>query len=180
MRVKSKWHNKDKTHSVEEIGGAVAFIAVRIAQNALLSLENNDYQTDTHEQRLRIMQEILCFTIHIVDRMTIDRFSEEERLVFIGELGQKSAKHMEDNKRDLIGPGDYRQEFIDLLNKRLVDYSEFMYDDEPSFPMRRFFGDRVTEQMSEKNKRWVTDQIIDIESPDLVETLKRSLENLFK
>ena len=82
----------------------------------------------------------------------------------------------------LAAPGEYKQDFIDLINKRLVDYSDFQFEDGsgPSFPMRRFFGDLVTEQMGEKNKRWVSDQIIDIESPDIYATLKRSLENLFK
>ena len=179
MRVKSKWYNKDKTHTVEEIGAAVAFIAVRIAQNSLLELENNDFQTDTHAQRLGIMEEILCFTVHLADRMTIEKFDEEERVGFITELANKSAKHIQDNKRDLIGPGEYKQDFIDTLNKRLEDYSDFQFEDGASFPMRRFFGDLVTEQMGEKNKRWVSDQIIDIESHDIYATLKRSMANLF-
>ena len=53
MRIKSRWSKRGKTHTVEEIAGAVAFITWRIAGNCLLSLENNDFQTDTHEQRLR-------------------------------------------------------------------------------------------------------------------------------
>jgi predicted GNAT family acetyltransferase len=182
VRVKSKWNKKDKTHSVEEIGAALAFIAFRIAQNGVLSLENNDYQTDSQAQRLKIIAEFLCFTIHIIDRMTIERFSDEDRVRFMTELAVKSAKHMEDNMRDILGKGDYRQGFIDTLNQRMNDYADFAYDKEaggPSFPMRRFFGDLVTEQMGEKNKRWVADQIIDIEVPGILQTLERSVPNLF-
>lgn len=182
MRVKSKWNKKDKTHSVEEIAGALAYIAYRIAQNGVLTLENNDYQTDTLEQRLRIISEFLYFTIHLIDRMTIDRFEDEDRMRFMTELASKSAKNIEDNMRDILGKGDYRQGFIDTLNQRMSDYAEFHYDTEeggPSFPMRRFFGDLVTQQMGEKNKRWVTDQIIDIEVPEILTTLNRSLPNLF-
>lgn len=182
MRVKSKWNRKDKTHTVEEIGAALAFIAFRIAQNGVLTLENNDYQTDTNEQRLRIIAEFLYFTIHLIDRMTIERFEDEDRQRFMTELASKSAKNMEDNMRDILGKGDYRQGFIDTLNQRLNDYAEFQYDQEdggPSFPMRRFFGDLVTQQMGEKNKRWVTDQIIDIEVPEILTTLNRSIPNLF-
>lgn len=182
MRVKSKWSKKGKTHGVEEIGGALAFIAFRIAQNGVLSLENNDYQTDTQQQRMDIISEFLCFTIHLMDRMTIDRFSEAERVRFITELAVKSAKHYEDNLRDIVGPGEYRQEFIDKLNERTNDYAEFQYDVKSggaSFPMRRFFGDLVTKQMGEKNKRWVADQVIDIEVPEMQEILDRSVPNLF-
>ena len=182
MRVKSKWSKKDKTHTVEEIGGALAFIAFRIAQNAVLSLENNDFQTDTQKQRMDIIAEFLCFTIHLMDRMTIERFTEDERVRFITALAVKSAKHYEDNMRDVVGPGEYRQEFIDKLNERMNDYAEFHYDAESggaSFPMRRFFGDLVTKQMGEKNKRWVADQVIDIEVPEMQQTLNRSVPNLF-
>jgi len=183
VRVKSKWHKKDKTHTVEELAGALAFIAVRIAQNGTLSLENNDFQTDTAAQRLEVMSEYLCFTVHMIDRMTIEKFDEDERQRFMTELSIKCAKHIEDNKRDLIGPGEYRQEFVDLLNQRMSDYADFQYDEEegaPSFPMRRFFGDRMTEKMGEKNKKWVGDQIIDVEVPDLMESLHKGVPNLFK
>jgi len=182
VRVRSKWGNKDKTHSVEEVGAALAFIAWRIAQNSILNMENYEFQTDTQQQRLNIIAEFLCFTLHVIDRMTIDRFDADARVRFMTELAAKSAKNMYDNKKELVGPGEYRQEFIDLLNTRLADYAEFSYDAEsggPSFPMRRFFGDRVTEQMGEKNRRWVGDQIIDVEVPEIFSTLKRSVPNLF-
>jgi hypothetical protein len=183
VRVKSKWSKKDKTHSVEEVGGALAFIAWRIAQNILLDLENNDYQTDTQLQRLNIIEEILAFTIHIIDRMTINKFNAEERQRFMTELVMKTAKHMEDNKRDIVGPGEYKQSYIDLVNQRMGDYADFNYDNEgggPSFPMRRFFGDRVSIQMGEKNRKWVADQMIEVEAPEILETLNRSVPNLFQ
>lgn len=182
MRIKSRWNKKGKTHTIEEIAGAVAFINWRIAGNCLLSLENNDFQTDTHEQRLRIITEFLIFTIHMIDRMTIETLDENERVRFITELVQKTAKHLEDNKRDLIGPGEYRQEFINQLNERITEYSEFSYTDKdgPSFPMRRFFGDKMALIMGEKNQKWVADQIIEIEVRDIMQHLRKSVPNLFK
>lgn len=183
MRIKSKWSKKDKTHSVEEIGGALAFIAFRLAQNTVLNLERNDFQTETLKQRVDIISEFLCFIIHLMDRMTIDRFTENERVRFVSELAVKSAKNFEDNMRDIVGPGEYRQDFIDKLNERMNDYAEFHYDtggDGASFPMRRFFGDLVTKQMSGKNKRWVTDQVIDVEAPEMQQALDKSVPNLFK
>lgn len=181
MRVKSKWSKRDKTHSVEEVAGALAFIAWRIAGNAVLNMENHEFGTETQSQRLDIMGEFLAFTIHIIDRMTIDRFEPEDRQRFMIELALKSAKHMEDNRRDVEGPGDYRQAFIDTLNQRMDEYSDCAYDakEGASFVMRRLFGDHVTALMGEKHQKWVTAQIIDIEVPDLFRTLNKSLPNLF-
>lgn len=182
MRIKSRWSKRGKTHTVEEIAGAVAFIVWRIAGNCLLSLENNDFQTDTHEQRLNIISEFLIFTVHMIDRMTIERFDENERVRFITELVTKTSKHLEDNKRDLIGAGDYREEFVNQLNQRINDYAEFSYDDKegPGFPMKRFFGDKMALIMGEKNKKWVADQIIEIEVRDIMSHLRKSIPNLFK
>ena len=124
MRIKSRWNKKNKTHSIEEIAGAVAFILWRIATNGVLSLENEDYQTDSQQQRLDVITEFLAFSIHLTDRMTIERFDENERMRFITELASKCAKHLEDNLRDVLGKGNYRQAFIDTLNRRMSDYAE--------------------------------------------------------
>ena len=96
VRVKSRWNKKGKTHSVEEIAGALAFILWRIATNGVLSMENAGFQTETQAQRLEIIAEFLAFAIHVADRMTIERFDEEQRVRFMTELAQKCAKHMED------------------------------------------------------------------------------------
>lgn len=182
MRVKSRWSKKDKTHSVEEIAGALAFIAWRIATNGILSMEHAEFDAETQEQRLQIIGEFLAFTIHMADRITIERFDEKERMVFMTELSIKCAKHMEDNKRDILGPGEYKQDFVDLLNQRLAEYSEYDYSDEegPSFRMKRQFGDHVSKIFGEKDQKWVSTQIMDIEVREILVHLQRATPNLFQ
>lgn len=181
MRVKSRWSKKGKTHSVEDIAGALAFIVWRIATNGVLTMENAGFQTETQAQRLDIIAEFLAFSIHVADRMTIDRFDEEQRLRFMTELAQKCAKHMEDNKRDVIGAGEYRQAFIELLNQRMADYAEFGYSEEegPSFGMKRFFGDQVKPCFKGDDQKWASSQVMDIEVPEIMTHLKRATPNLF-
>ena len=181
MRVKSRWNKKHKTHSIEEIAGALAFILWRIAANGVLSMENAGFSTETQRQRLDIIAEFLAFAIHLADRITIERFDENETR-FMTELARKCAKHMEDNKRDFMGPGgEYQQEFIDLLNQRMADYAEFDYSEEngPSFGMKRLFGDYVRQQFGEVDDKWVSSQVMDIEVPEILTHLKRATPNLF-
>ena len=180
MRIKTRWSKKDKERSAEEIAGALAFIVWRIGAAGLLSLENEGFQTDTYTQRLKVLSEFLAFLIHVTDRMTYERFTEEERERFVTALALKIAQVMEDNMRDLIGPGDYKGPFIELLNERLADYSEFSYTEEgPGFGFKRYFGERVTEVMGPKDGRWITDQIMDAEVPDALKTLRRAFVGLF-
>jgi len=182
LRIKSRWNKKNKTHSIEEIAGAVAFILWRIATNGVLSLENEDYQTDSQQQRLDVITEFLAFSIHLTDRMTIERFDENERMRFITELASRCAKHLEDNLRDVLGKGNYRQAFIDTLNRRMSDYAEFNYSDEEgaSFGMKRFFGEQITRVLGERHSKWVSSQVMDIEVPEIHLHIKRAIPNLFK
>jgi hypothetical protein len=69
VRVKSKWNKKDKVHTLDEIGGAAAFILWRIAQQGLLNLENEGFQTDTRAQRIDVITEFLAFLVHRLCRM---------------------------------------------------------------------------------------------------------------
>ncbi len=179
VRVKSKWNVKEKDRSFDEIASALGFNSWRIAQQALLNLENAGFQTDTNLQRLDVIKEFCAFMIHVVDRMAYQRITDEERAELVNALARKLADYVQDNTRDFEGPGDYRTPFVELLNRRMDDYAEFPFaDDEPGFGMKRFFGDRVTEVMGEELSKWIGDQIIDIEAPEAVRTLKRVLRSL--
>ncbi len=178
MRIKAKWY-KDKEHSLPEEAGAIAYNLWRIAMNMMLNLENADYQTESNKQRLEVIEEILAFGIHVTDRMTIASFDEEARSVFISELAQKCAKHVQDNYRELYGDGDYKTGFIEMLNNRMSEYAEFDYlEDGPSFSMRRCFGNYVRDKMGDRHNKWIPEQIIEIEVPQMLKTMKRILINL--
>ena len=180
MRIRSKWNAKNRDRTPEEIAGVVGFIAWRISSQAVLDLENNNFQTDTQVQRLAIIWEFAAFLIHITDRMMYERMDEEERAVFISAMAKSMAQTMQDNMEDFLGSGMYKPDLINTLNLRMGEYAKFGYSEEsgPSFPMLRLFGENVTAVMGERQKKWVTTQIIDIEAPDAIKTLKRGIGNL--
>lgn len=180
MRIRSKWNAKNRDRTPEEIAGVLGFISWRIAMQAVLDLENNEFQTDTQVQRLAIIWEFTAFLIHITDREMYARMDEEERRIFISAMAQNMVQTMSDNMEDMLGAGDYKADLINTLNIRMGELSRFSYDekDGPSFPMLRFFGEAVTAVMGEKNRKWVTTHIIDIEAPDAVKTLKRGMANM--
>jgi hypothetical protein len=51
-------------------------------------------------------------------------------------------------------------------------------DHEPSFQLLRFFGDRMTTVLGERQRKWVGTQVIDIEAPEAVKTLRRAISSL--
>jgi len=180
VRVKSKWSDMRRERSMAEVGGAAAFILWRIAQQGLLNLENEGFQTDTQAQRLDVMGEFVVFLVHLADRLKAAQLDLDERTEFITSLARHLADTMQENRTDAQGKGEYRSALIKLLNERAADYADFsMPDGEPGYAMRRYFGDNVRAVMGAKDNQWVTDQVMDVEVPEALPPLKKALRELF-
>lgn len=181
IRIKSRWNDKGRERTAEDTGSVLGFNLWRIAGANVLHLENEGFQTDTYNQRLDVVAELLGFFVHVVDRMTSEKaYSEDERRDLITALALNLAKTMHDNRMDVNEEKeDYKAQFIQLLNERMAEYADFAYDgNEPGFQMRRRCGEHVTEVMGEKDKKWVTDQIMEIEIPDALKTFKKVARNI--
>jgi hypothetical protein len=179
VRVKSKWNLKERERSLSEIGGAMAFILWRIAQQGTLNLENEGFQTDSNAQRLDVITEFLAFLVHIADRMTAANLTREQRQEFIGSLARHLADTMQENRGDAQGAGEYRVALIERLNERAADYAGFSFvDNEPGFAFRRYFGENVRAVMGEKDNKWITDQVMDIEVPEALKPLEKAIRDL--
>lgn len=180
MRVKSKWHDKGRAHSMTENGGAAAFVIWRIAQRGCLNLENEGFQTDTQSQRLDVMAEFIAFLVHLADRIKAGDLGQEERQEFITSLARHLADTMQENRSDAEGKGDYRMAFINVLNERAADYAGFsMTEGEPGYAMKRYFGEQVRAVMGAKDNQWIVSQVMDIEVPELLPPLNKALRDLF-
>ncbi len=180
IRVKSRWANKDRKHSAQEAASALAFIAWRIAGNAVLNLENEGFQTETNVQRLRVMSEILAFLVHLTDRKVADTMSQAQRQTFITAYALKLAEYMQENMDDLAGADkDYRGVFIDVLNERMGDYADFsLSDGEPGYAFKRYLGEKVTDSMGPKDRKWISDQVMEIEVPEMLKALNKGVGDL--
>jgi hypothetical protein len=180
IRVKAKWKDKDRQRSFEDIGGALAFNAWKAAAQVVLNLENDGFQTDNNAQRLDVIAEILAFLVQVADRMAYERMDDEARATFVTAFATRLSKYMADNRRDIQGPGEWKTEFIDLVNARAQDYAECHWTaaEGASFKFRRLLGERVAGVMGDKDRRWIPDYIIDREAPEAVGILKRALPTL--
>ena len=181
MRIRSRWNDRKKERSLEEIAGALAFIEWRIAGQALLNLENEGFQTDTQLQRLEVLQELCAFLIHVTDRKVHADMPEEERQRFIIALALKLADTYHDNRVDAEGRGqDFRKPFIELLNNRMADYADFRFENgAPGYAFKRYLGDCVTNSMGPRDSKWISDQVMEIEVPAMLKTLEKGLKDLF-
>lgn len=181
MRMKSKWGKSGKQRSVADNASAAAFIAWRIAQDALLDLENENYQTESLSQRMDVVVEFVIFLAHLADRITYERMTPQEREEFVVTMVKHLARTHQASMEDISGVKDYKEDFINLVNERMSDYSEMPFQDgEPSFTMRRYLGTRVQEVMGERHNKWIETQVLEINAPSAIKHLKKALDDLYK
>ncbi|MEM7256033.1 MAG: hypothetical protein AAF404_01460 [Pseudomonadota bacterium] len=189
-RIRDRWHNSTPDqHSRDVIGekssgdqaSALAFILWRHALNGAINLHAEDFRYDSDQQRIGVIGELLAFQIQHVDRLTYAFIDQHARAQLITQLCHKVSAHMQDNLTDIAGPGNYVPPFLELLNARFSDYAGFSYnDDEPGYKTLRYLGRQVLEIMGhDQENRWVIDQIIEIDAPDIAEQVTRSTHRLY-
>ncbi|MDE0412641.1 MAG: hypothetical protein OXI37_10585 [Gammaproteobacteria bacterium] len=174
-RLKTKWNLQDRQRTPEEIASVVAFNLWVLGADSCLFLENEGFETHSQSQRLDVIAEFVAFGAHVADRMVFDSMTAAEREQFINSLGQHLANTMQENRSEACGTGNYRKDFIDLLNDRMTEFSECSYTEEygPGFPMRRLAGNHVQAVMGSKDNKWIPDYVIDSEIPKLLLGLKK-------
>jgi hypothetical protein len=124
-----------------------------------------------------VIAESIAFLVQLADRAVYGRLAEEERAALIGAVVRHLAATMENNQRDLLGPGEYRKPFIDLLNERFGEYAGFEYrDGEPGYACLRFFAAKVADAMAGGDNKWVIEQVMEIEAPEMVRLVKKLIE----
>ena len=184
LRIKSRWHDDGAERSVDEIASALAFISWRIAKDKAINLHGEDYIYDSDEQRMDVIVEYLIFELQIVDRLAHLRFEmpDDLRRKLVITLAKHLAGHLQDNCSDILGPGDYVMPFIEKMNKRGEEYSEFNYtDDGPSYPFLRCLGYEIQQLMgASQENRWVIDQVMDKDGVEVNKELVRAMMNLYE
>ena len=185
VRVKTTWFRKDREHPAEEVASVIASTIWRLGDGAIDNLSKADYDIVTPQRGFRIIAELACFLSHYVDRLVYGRIDETHRAEIISALGQRLAEIVEDNILDFSGGAkdpdyDYQAGFIDLLNRRMADYSEFEFPaDKASFPALRFLSLQIRELMEKTDQSWIQDQLMDIEVPEMMGTVKKSVDGFF-
>ena len=184
LRIKSRWHDDGAERSVDEIASALAFISWRIAKDKAINLHGEDYIYDCDEQRMDVIVEYLIFQLQIVDRLAHLRFEmpDDLRRKLVITLAKHLAGHLQDNCSDILGPGDYVMPFIEKMNKRGEEYSEFNYTvDGPSYPFLRCLGYEIQQVMGpSQENRWVIDQVMDKDGVEVNKELVRAMMNLYE
>ena len=63
IRIKTKWSKEEREVSVEDAVSVLAFNSWKIGMKTLLEIENEDFQIDTQQQRIEVLEEVMAFMV---------------------------------------------------------------------------------------------------------------------
>jgi hypothetical protein len=174
--VKTRWRKKGP-RTVEERAGVIGANVWKIALEVFRHMEKEGFRFGSDRLTTEVIGEFIAFLVQLADRAVYGRLAEEERAALIGAVVRHLAATMENNQQDLFGPGEYRKAFIDLLNTRFAEYAGFEYrGGEPGYPCLRFFAGKVADAMAGGDNKWVLEQVMDIEAPEMVRLVAKLIE----
>ena len=187
VRLKTRWHRSKrsdrnrkgsgKEKTLEDLSGVVAFNIWKLAKETFLRMEKENFRFREDTQAIDVVSELCIFMLHIVDRMIYDNVPEEQRGPLVNGIAMDIAKSVETNQIELLGPddpvGSYMKTFIEKLNDHLSNYAECGFDDEgPAYDFKRVLAQNISEIMAVTDNKWVIEQIIDIEAPEVIERIQ--------
>jgi hypothetical protein len=181
LRLKTVWFKNAGGRSSADVATVLASTIWRLADAVVTNLSKADCDIVTPERGVRILGEVAAFLLHMSDRMVYGRMPETARAALVQATGGRLAEMIAANIREMGGADDfdYRANFIDFINRRGGDYATFdCAPDKPSFPLLRYLGLAVRELMLESDQPWVADQIMDLQAPEALGMLKKTIDGL--
>lgn len=179
--VKTRWRKKG-ARTLAEVAGIIGANVWKIALEIFKHMEKEGFRFGSDRMVTTVLAEFIAFLVQLADRSVYTKLSEADRATLIGETVRHLAATMENNQQDLLGPGDYRKPFIDLLNIRFEDYARFEYPGAaPDYPCLSFFSAKVSDAMvsdprASGDNKWVIEQMMDIEAPEMVDLMKKLID----
>lgn len=174
--VKTRWRKKGE-RTLAERAGVIGANVWKISLEVFKHMEKEGFRFGSDRLVTDVLAEFIAFLVQLADRAVYGRLSEADRAALIGELVRHLAATMDNNQQDLFGPGEYRKPFIDLLNARFGEYAGFDYPGgEPGYPCLRFFAAKVSDAMASGDNKWVVEQMMDIEAPEMVRLVGKLIE----
>ncbi|HXZ49060.1 MAG TPA: hypothetical protein VEG27_08565 [Usitatibacter sp.] len=178
--VKTRWRKKGP-RPLADRAGVIGANLWKIALEIYRHLEGEGFRFTSDRMVTNVLAELIAFLVPLVDRAVYGHLSDEDRATLLGETGRHLAATMENNQLDLLGPGDYRGPFIDLLNERGDAYARLEYrEGEPGFACLRYFAERVAEAMAPAGNKWVVEQMMEIEAPEMVRLVRKLVDQVAK
>ncbi len=183
IRIRNRFHAGGRERTMAELASVVALLSWKLAVESIQRMRQAKFDIDLGRPYFDYVVETMAFHAHFADRVAFGQLEAEQRAEFTAALARRMAEAIEDNADMLLAttePGACRRRFIEVFNAAGADYAEYGVDEKgPDFGFRRAYAARVREGMPEKDRNWVYDQVMEIEAPEGVKAIQKTLAGLF-
>lgn len=183
IRIRSRFHAGGRERTMAELASVVAMLSWKLAVESIKRMREAKFDIDLGRPYFDYVVETMAFHAHFADRVAFEKLDAEGRGEFTAALAKRMAEAIEDNADMLLAasePDACRRYFLDVFNAAGADYAEYGCDRTgPDFGFRRAYAARVREGMPEKDRNWVYDQVMEIEAPEGVKAIQKTLDGLF-
>jgi hypothetical protein len=175
--VKTRWRKQGAPRTLADRAGVIGANVWKISLEIFRHMEKEGFRFGSDRLVTDVMAEFIAFLVQLVDRAVYGTLNDADRAILIGETARHLAATMENNQLDLLGPGEYRKPFIDLLNARFEEYAGFEYPGgEPGFPCLLLLATKVSDAMAGSGNKWVIEQVMEIEAPEMVRLVRKLVD----
>lgn len=181
-RTKSRWFARGKPRTPESIASVAAFTAWRLALESIKRMRKAQFEIAADAQYFAYLRDYLIFLIHLADRLAAARYTAAQREAFTTAMCRRIAELQAENQARLVGGDEaaIRHDFIDAFNEQADDYATLDFAAAgPNFDFARYCAHRLLDAASAQDRAWLIDQIVSIEAPEAVDTLRQVIDNLF-
>ena len=180
QRIHTGWNQKDKERKISQVAGVVAVNIWKISKKTLLNLENEGFEGETWESRLKILLELSFFQIYILFNELLIR-EEPNRENILKDVAKKIELTLIENLRELeIKNDEIYKEFYKDLNQRLSEYTEYEYVEGPSYKSKIMLGNALMPLMGSLDNNWIRMYVIDLEVPKMMTSMHRVVRSFYK
>jgi hypothetical protein len=183
IRIRTGFHAGGKPRSMAELASVIAMLGWKLAIDSIKRMREAEYDIDLGDAYFDFVVEFMIFLALAADRIAYRDLEPEQRMEFTTALAQRMAAAIEDNRDMLlvdVEPGKCRSHFLELFNTRGGEYADHGYTAQgPDFGFRRCFAACLKEVLPEKDRLWAVDQVMEIESPEAIKALEKTLAGLF-
>lgn len=178
-RLRRRWHSASRARTAEEVGQALAMTGWKVARESVEHLLAADFDFEGEQYRFAIFEEWLAFFIHLADRIVYEHSDERRRARIIKSMAYRLRDILVDNMADRLTGEETGERFIERVNRAGKDYADCrMEHGQPGMNFLRCLGAGVADAAPEIDRRWLMEQVVEVEAPQAVEQFVKVAQEL--
>ncbi|GAB4361342.1 MAG: hypothetical protein Kow006_32060 [Gammaproteobacteria bacterium] len=178
-RLRRRWHRSERPRSAEEVGQALAVSAWKVSRECVENLLAADFDFEGEQYRFAILEEWLAFFIHLTDRIVYERTDDLRRARLIKAMAHRLRDSLVDNATERLDSDAIGAEFIERVNRVGREYAECRVENgEPGMNFLRCLGAGVADAAPEIDRRWLMEQVVEVEAPQAVKQFVSSARQM--